>query len=116
LNGRIGLHIKHCSKRLAPWGFTFTDENDAEVEWLRSQTDSLWIALVCGTDGIVALSYAEYQMVTDCAPDITKFIRVDRDRRTQYRVFGNGGRLANAKRRGIASIISQAFPSAEAAE
>lgn len=113
LNGSVGLHLKHSSKRLAPWGFTFTADNDAEIEWLAGQTDALWVALVCGRDGVVALSYDEYQAVTDCDPGATKFIRLDRDRRTQYRVFGNAGRLIGAKRRGIAPIIAQAFGSSE---
>lgn len=56
LNHRIGLHIKHSAKRLPPWQFTFNDENVAELAALSKEADQVWIAMVCGQDGTVAIS------------------------------------------------------------
>lgn len=109
LNGQTGLHIKHCAKRLPPWQFTFLDDHLDEVESLERDCGRLWLALVCGMDGIVTLSVREFREITE-ASDTTRFVRVDRDRRTMYRVFGNAGKLRSAKARGISSVISDAFP------
>lgn len=113
LNGRVALHIKHSAKRLPPWQFTFNDENMEEIGRLEARGLSLWLALVCGHDGIVALSGSELRQInpTDCGT--TCFVRVDRDRRTMYRVFGTAGRLACAKPRGILPIIGEAFSEGE---
>jgi hypothetical protein len=110
LNGHTGLHIKHCSKRLPPWQFTFLDEHLEEIAMLERKCDNLWLALACGMDGIVSLSADEFRKITGASEDTTRFVRVDRDRRTMYRVFGNAGKLASAKARGISPVISDAFP------
>lgn len=109
LNGRVNLHIKHCSKRLPPWQFTFLGGHLVEIERLERSCGSLWLALVCGIDGIVSLSSREFREITETCEDTTRFIRVDRDRGTMYRVFGNAGRLSSAKARGVLSVITDAF-------
>jgi hypothetical protein len=109
LNQHTGLWIKHSAKRLPPWQFTFTRENLSELDNLISAHPSSWLALVCGIDGIVALSVTEFRTLTDVTGRAARFIRVDRDRKTRYRVFGNAGRLQSAKARGIAAVISDAF-------
>jgi hypothetical protein len=114
LNGEVGLHIKHCSNRLAPWAYTFTSENFAEIEWLAAQVRSLWIALVCGWNGVVSLSLDEFLALTNSDDGRTRFIRIDRDRRTMYRVFGNAGKLKSAKPRGVAAILADVGMSGEA--
>jgi hypothetical protein len=95
---------------LPPWQFTFLDEHLVEIQTLEHKCESLWLALACGMDGIVSLSVREFRAVTETSQDTTRFVRVDRDRRTMYRVFGNAGKLGSAKARGITSVISDAFP------
>jgi hypothetical protein len=109
LNGSVGLHIKHSAKRLPPWQFTFNEENLAEIARLEAESDALWLALVCHLNGIVALSAAELRMIYPHDCDTTCFVRVDRDRRTMYRVFGTAGRLPSAKPRGVDAILAAAF-------
>lgn len=109
LNGQTGLHIKHSAKRLAPWQFTFNEDSLAEIEGLIDNHTSFWLALVCGLDGVVSLTAEEFRELTNVGEDISKFIRVDRDRNTMYRVFGNAGKLQTAKARGVNSIISDAL-------
>lgn len=109
LNQHTGLWIKHSAKRLPPWQFTFTGENLSELNRLIASHPFTWLALVCGMDGIVALSVAEFRTLTDVTNRAARFIRVDRDRKTMYRVFGNAGKLPSAKARGIAAVITEAF-------
>ena len=111
VNDDVGLHIKHCSNRLAPWAYTFTPENFAEIEWLASHVRSLWIALVCGCNGVVALNLDEFLTLTNSDDGRTRFIRIDRDRRTMYRVHGNAGKLGSAKPRGVAAILADVIRS-----
>src|SRR5687768_7152751 len=91
INSRVALHIKHSAKRLPPWQFTFNAENLAEIRRLEDIGSSLWLALVCGHDGIVALSGHELREINPPDCETTCFVRVDRDRRTMYRVFGTAG-------------------------
>jgi hypothetical protein len=113
LNGRTGLHIKHSSKRLPPWQFTFNRENLSELDNLIAAHPTSWLALVCGVDGVVSMNMAEFQALTNPTSDAARFIRVDRDRNTMYRVFGNERKLQNAKARGVSGIISDAFRSGQ---
>lgn len=105
VNRRVGIHIKHCSKRLAPWGFTFNADSIREISQHIKQHKRFWLALVCGYDGILCLSSHEFLSLIESGRGTTPFIRVDRDRNTMYRVFGNAGKLNQAKPRGVAAIL-----------
>jgi hypothetical protein len=106
IDNRIALHIKHSSKRIPPWSFTFTDENVEELTRLARPDVTLWLALVCGQDGIVAISFDEFHTINPSWAKATSFVRVDRDKRTMYRVFGTNGRLPAAKPRGTSPLIA----------
>ena len=108
LNGTTAIHIKHSTKRLPPWQFTFTNEEIVELNNLRI-TNSIWLILVCGIDGVLSLSASELNEVVGTSPNRTPFIRVDRERRSMYRVFGNAGRLGSAKANGVGPIIRDAL-------
>ena len=107
LNDRIGLHIKHSAKRMPPWQFTFLDENRAELTQLFERVPKAWIALVCGADGVVCLSYDEFLLLNPAGCEATAFVRVDRDKRSMYRVRGTEGALGAAKPRGFARMMSR---------
>ena len=96
INGRIGLFIKHSSKRLGPWQFTFDGDGCREIEWLSQRHEDVWIALVCGHDGFLCLTRSEFLTANRPECDATAFIRVDRDKRSMYRVNGqNRGGLGD---------------------
>ena len=107
LNRKIGVHIKHSSSRLPPWQFTYGDDNLAEIERLRERSQSVWLIHVCGQDGFVALTYAEFRSVNSVDAEKTRFVRVDRDRNTMYRVNGTNGKLDRSKRRGLNAIFEE---------
>jgi hypothetical protein len=110
LNGRVAILIKHSSKRLPPWQFTFMADQLAELEQLRAEAETVWLVLVCGSDGIVALADREFSEVVGPLTSATPFIRIDRGRRTMYHVFGNAGRLSAAKSNGVGQIVRSIFP------
>jgi hypothetical protein len=49
------FQIKHSSKRLSPWQFTYLPENLEELRQLSSSFNPVWVFLVCGVDGVVGL-------------------------------------------------------------
>ena len=108
LNGRVAVHIKHSSKRLTPWSFSFSIEQLREFVTLKRQAESVWLVLVCGPDGVVSLSLDEFVSITGSRPGGVASLRIDRGRREMYRVFGNEGELQNAKPRGVGPIVSAA--------
>src|SRR5882672_882988 len=59
LNGRVGLYVKHSSKRMSPWRFSFTIEQVADLLDLETRYPDSFIAFVCESDGIVTLSCAD---------------------------------------------------------
>jgi hypothetical protein len=107
-NRRVALHLKHSSKRLPPWRFTFDADVLAEIEELISDHPSFGLVLVCGSDGVVALSADDFRQVTSAPANTARFICVDRDRNTLYRVHGNAGKLSRAKARGLAAVVALA--------
>jgi hypothetical protein len=107
IDDTVGIHIKHSSKRLPPWQFTYLNENLLEIERLGERCNSVWLIHVCGQDGAVALSLSEFRSVNPRDAETTNFVRVDRDRNTMYRVNGTGGKLAHPKRRGLHYIFDE---------
>jgi hypothetical protein len=107
LNRKIGVHIKHSASRLPPWQFTYADDNLAEIERLKKRSRSVWLIHVCGQDGFVALTYDEFRSINSVDAETTRFVRVDRDRNTMYRVNGTDGKLGRSKRRGLNAIFEE---------
>ena len=106
VNDSLILYIKHSSKRLSPWQFTFTSDNLAEINRLSQHNLPIWLIFVCGQDGMLAISYEEFQFINPVDATTTSFVRVDRDRNTMYRVNGTQTKLRSPKPRGISSIIT----------
>ena len=107
INGELGLHIKHSSKRLPPWQFTYSIDNLNEIRELAAHCSSVWLVHICWQAGIVALSLSEFLTINPPDAETTNFVRVDRDRNKMYRVNGTKGRLTHPKRRGLQDVFVQ---------
>ena len=55
---------------------------------------------------MLALTRAELSLITRDGATGTAFVRVDRDKRSLYRVSGNAGALGAAKPRGLQLLLS----------
>ncbi len=93
LDGRIGIYIKYSSKRMTPWRFSFAEEHQNEIEFLRSNCDRVFVVLVCSDDGIVCLSYAELKKLLDKEFAEMEWLSVTRRKREMYTVKGSNGEL-----------------------
>jgi hypothetical protein len=105
LNDSVGLHIKHRSSRVAPWQFGFAVDTLEEMDRLRSEACAVWLAFVCGEDGVVFLPERDFASV-NANNVFGAYLRIDRDKRAMYRVTGSSGRLQKAVKRGALPLVT----------
>ena len=117
LSGRVdafciegaAFQIKHSSKRLSPWRFGYMPENLEELAELQRIYDPVWVILVCGEDGVVALSLDEFKSIVEIRGGCAAWVRVSRSRNSMYRVGGARGDLPRAKPRGLEPFLTNVF-------
>jgi hypothetical protein len=61
-NDELSILLKYSTKVRSPWGFTFTPDEQVLLD-VRSLTFKTAIGLICGSDGVVAISYQSYLSV-----------------------------------------------------
>lgn len=104
MNGRVGVYIKHSSKRMSPWRFTFTIEQAADLLDLEHKFPDSFMVFVCGTDGLVTLSFADLHSIVGFQESENAWVSVSRPPRNQYELAGNRGELKYKVSRGIGTI------------
>jgi hypothetical protein len=104
---QTALQIKYSTKRLSPWSFSVTADQLFEIAGLARNFQSVWLILVCGVDGIVALRTREFLSITEPRPGGVCSIRVSRNRNSMYRVSGNARELPFAKPRGVDELVAE---------
>lgn len=62
LNEQVLLYLKYSTRGRSPWGFTFMPDEQALLQ-TRSSHSKIVIGLICGADGVVALTYKAYLTV-----------------------------------------------------
>lgn len=101
VNGSVGLYIKHSSKRMTPWIFSFTEDNLTELQILQEGAELTFICLVCGQDGFLTISMVELECLSDKKQsDNSLNIHVKRRKGHMYTVGGRD-RLKGSKPRGF---------------
>src|SRR5215813_3713579 len=105
MNGRVGIYVKHSSKRMSPWRFTFTIEQAADLLDLEAKYLDSFLVFVCETDGLVALPFAELHSLVDFSQSDNAWVSISRPPRAQYHLAGNRGELNRKVSRGIGTIL-----------
>ena len=93
LNQSIGLYIKYSTKRMTPWHFSFKKNHQHEIQNLKDKFGEVFLVLVCGHDGVVALSYNELKKVLDEDHKEVEWLAIHRRVREKYKVTGSDGKL-----------------------
>ncbi|MBX9892357.1 MAG: hypothetical protein K2Y12_08560 [Chitinophagaceae bacterium] len=93
INNDIGLYIKHSTKRLSPWRFSFMKQHQLELEDMKRNLSKVFLVLVCGHDGIVTLSYNEVKQVLDDNHGEVEWISASRTKNLEYTINGSDGGL-----------------------
>ena len=99
INKSTGLYIKHASARLTPWNFSFREMDYLALRELQDRTQQIYVYLVCGFVGAVALSLDEVLEVTDffTNPESNCRITVRTKRGGSWDISGNAGELKRMK-------------------
>jgi hypothetical protein len=93
LNENIGLYIKHTTKRLSPWRFSFQKIHQDEILQMKNDLGKVFILLVCGEDGIVTLSFDELKLILNEFHSEVEWISASRLRNKEYSIKGSDGIL-----------------------
>ena len=105
LNERVGIFLKHSSKRMPPWGFTLrATEVEKVLQHLEKQF-ATYMLFICGRDGVAALDMSMLRSIIDFEETDSAWIRVERKRRSMYGVSGNRGALPHKVSRGADPIF-----------
>jgi hypothetical protein len=110
VNEAVGLHVKHSTKRMSPWLFTFHLDHLAELTEVQKECRDTFVALVCGTDGIATLDSKALQSIIRFDSSEQAWIRVKREKRAMYGVSGNSSELTHKIARGVAPVHSALLP------
>jgi hypothetical protein len=94
LNGRLPLYLKFSRNRKGPWTFTFHRDHQVQYQKVVSEYGDCVLALICGRDGIVALSFAQVREVLDDQFEGQEGISVRRKLKHMYSIGGTNGKLA----------------------
>jgi hypothetical protein len=105
VNGKIGVFIKHSSKRMSPWSFTFSLDHVSDLLDLEGALFDSFVVFVCGDDGIVTLSAAQLHQIFSFEESEHAWVRIERRPRSQYGVTGNRAELPNKVPTGTAPIL-----------
>lgn len=93
INSNIGLYIKHSTNRMSPWTFSFADAHQDEILGMTKELERVYIALICGKDGVACLSFQELKHLLDTVHDRHEWIRISRRPKEKYAVKGSDGKL-----------------------
>jgi len=94
VNNVAYIYLKHSSKRLSPWSFTFLPEHIKEIDEARKKIQNIYVVLICCDDGICCLNFKELsQIIFIGGFNKSKSIRISRSPREKYEVLGSDGRL-----------------------
>jgi hypothetical protein len=110
LNMNVGVFIKHSTKRMSPWRFTFHIDQVADLLDLGMACSNSFISFVCGSDGIATLKLSTlYELVTVQDTE-NAWVRFERSPREMYGVAGNRDESPKKLARGVGSIITALKP------
>ncbi len=93
LQESTGIYIKYSNKRISPWRFSFTKENQDLIFSMNLTLENMFLILNCGPDGIVTLQWHELKKVLDYVHDKVEWISVKRGNKKMYSVAGSDGEL-----------------------
>ncbi|WP_138944560.1 hypothetical protein [Plantibacter sp. M259] len=55
----VVIFVKYSTSRLSPWKFGFSDDQRTELEELATGFTAIWIVLVCGNEGVLAVPWVD---------------------------------------------------------
>lgn len=115
VNGKIGIFIKHSTKRMSPWPFTFSIDQVSDLLDLTAACPSVFVVFVCNDDGLVTIDASNLYEIVSLQDSDNAWIRIERPRRAQYSVSGNKADLPFKVPNGVLPIIDRIISQAKSA-
>lgn len=103
IDERIGMLVKHSTKRLSPWQFTFHAEHAKDLRSLEKAYSS-YVTFVCGFDGLVTIDVKMLRQIVSFDNTEQAWVRIDRKPRSLYGLVGNRSELPYKIPRGMQPI------------
>ena len=92
VNDETFVFLKYSTKSRSPWRFSFSCDDSERLNSLASSFRKIVVALVCGGDGICAITWRE---AAGLLGNDAGWISARRDFNEQYGVAGPQGKLKN---------------------
>jgi hypothetical protein len=105
VSGAVGMQVRHATQRLRPWPFTFSKDHLDALASLRRRCKSVFLVLVCNTDGMVCLPGEEARKSLSAAVGAQAWLRVDREKGKWYRLYGPAGEFPSRFPSGIDPLV-----------
>ncbi len=90
VNNEILFFLKYTTKNRSPWRFIFTGEEITKLQQCVDLCEKMYLAFVCGGDGICAVNWGEMGEFFD---ETTKWISIKRGFNKCFAVAGSKGVL-----------------------
>lgn len=90
VNEEVFVFLKYTTKSRSPWRFSFSNDDIQHLNLLASQFKNIVIAMICGGDGICAISWRK---AADLLGDKSGWISTRRKLNEQYAVAGQVNKL-----------------------
>jgi len=91
INNELSVCLKYSTRGRSPWAFTFTPDEQRLLR-ARAKGSELIIGLICGSDGIAAITFDDYRGIAG-RRQASIHIACYRKHGEHYGVFGPAGEL-----------------------
>ena len=91
---KVPIFIKFCRNRKSPWAFNFQRDHQLAYKSVIESYGKCITVLVCGADGIAALSHEQLREVLDDDFGEQEALAVRRKLNQMYSINGTDGELA----------------------
>ena len=93
LNNSIGLFIKHSTKRISPWRFTFQLDHVKNLSNLTGEFEHTFLVLICGRNSIAVINALEVRDLLPLDSPAVSWVSVNTSHNTMLTVEGSTGGL-----------------------
>ncbi|MEK7089163.1 MAG: hypothetical protein AAB913_03475 [Patescibacteria group bacterium] len=90
INNEVFVFLKYTTKARSPWKFSFDQEDVDRCLNMKSEYGTIVLGLICGGDGVCALTWDETQSLLDIRPG---WISAQRKHNESYKVIGSVSKL-----------------------
>ena len=90
---KLGLFIKHSSKRRSPWRYSFQYVHQVEMDLLKDECDDMFLVLIAGDDGIACVNHSMLKEILDEHFGEIEWVSLSRKPNQSYRIAGTDGKL-----------------------